>query len=240
MNAASSDGPNYDLGDVDLIEDKPVYQGFFQIRCLQLRHKLFRGGWSEQISRELFVRHDAVGVLLFDPVLDSVALVEQFRVGAFGHELSTREASAHDANDHETFATQAQQQGKRSPWLLELVAGLIDKDEPPAIVAERETLEEAGALIDELEPIAQYYSSPGGSSEFFHLFCAKVNLAEVGGIHGLDVESEDIRVHVMPVGEAFSRMQAGELNNAHTIIALQWLQLHGATLRKRWLTPAQI
>lgn len=229
MNATSSDEPNYGLDDVDLIEDKPVYEGFFQIRCLQLRHKLFRGGWSERINRELFVRHDAVGVLLFDPVLDSVALVEQFRIGAFGHKI----------NDHEISASQAQQQGKRSPWLLELVAGLIDKDESPAMVAERETLEEAGAVIDELEPIARYYSSPGGSSEFFHLFCAKVDLREVRGIHGLDVESEDIRVHVMSVSEAVSRMQAGELNNAHTIIALQWLQLHGAALRQRWLTSAQ-
>ena len=100
--------------DVELLNQSSVYQGFFEIRTLNLKHRLFEGGWSSAINRELFVRHDAVGVLLYDPVLDSVALVEQFRVGAYGH-----------SQLHETG---------RSPWLLELVAGLIDKQEAPEYV----------------------------------------------------------------------------------------------------------
>ena len=204
------------VDDVELLSDTNAYQGFFQIRTLNLRHKLFEGGWSQPVHRELFVRHDAVGVLLYDPELDAVALVEQFRVGAYGHHLQ------HGNGD--------------SPWLLELVAGLIDKDEPPQIVAERESQEEAGALIERLETIGQYYSSPGGSSEYFYQFCGKADLSHVQGIHGLEEESEDIRVHVLAVDEAWQKLQAGQLNNAHTIIALQWLMMNRTSLKARWVS----
>ena len=53
--------------DVELVEETTAYSGFFKLRNLKLRHKLFQGGWSEIFNRELCVRGDAVGVLLFDP-----------------------------------------------------------------------------------------------------------------------------------------------------------------------------
>ena len=200
--------------DVELLASDSAYKGFFEIRTLSLKHRLFAGGWSEAIQRELFLRHDAVGVLLYDPVMDAIALVEQFRVGAMGHKLS--------------------QQTGRSPWLLELVAGLIDKDELPTEVARRETEEEAGAFIQALEPIHEYFSSPGGSSEYFYLYCGRCDLSAVGGIHGVEDEAEDIRVHVMSAAQAFSHLQQGEISNAHTLIALQWLQMNKARLQEQW------
>ena len=204
----------FSIDDVELIEAESAYKGFFEIRSLTLKHRLFEGGWSKAISRELFLRHDAVGVLLYDPVMDAIALVEQFRVGAMGH--------------HSAKAT------GRSPWLLELVAGLIDKDESPTEVAKRETEEEAGAFIQDLVPIHEYFSSPGGSCEYFYLFCGRCDLSEVGGVHGLAEEAEDIRVHVLPAAEAFARLQQGEYTNAHTIIALQWLYMNKASLQAQW------
>ncbi|WP_339668860.1 NUDIX domain-containing protein [Dasania marina] len=198
--------PQFGLEDVQLLSNDSVYKGFFEIRSLTLKHRLYAGGWSLAIRRELFVRHDAVGVLLYDPALDAVALVQQFRVGAYGH--------------------QGKQSTAESPWLLELVAGLIDKDESPALVAQRESQEEAGAVIQELVPIHQYFSSPGGSCEFFHLYCGRCDLSAVGGIHGLAEEAEDIRVQVMPVAEAWQKLQQGDINNAHSIIALQWLMMN--------------
>lgn len=213
-----------DLGqqsaDVELLDDVESYQGFFQIRRLVLRHRLFSGAMSAPIHRELFVRHDAVGVLLFDPTLESICLIEQFRVGAYGNQLL----------QDPSLTT-----SPRSPWLLELVAGLIDKDEPPALVAERESVEEAGAIVQALEPIAEFYSSPGGSSEYFYLFCGKADLSEVGGIHGLAEESEDIRAHVISCEQAWQLLDHNQINNAHTLIALQWLQRHGDRLKKQWL-----
>lgn len=209
-----ADAPTFNSADVELIDDLTAYQGFFEIRTLNLRHRLYEGGWSRVINRELFVRHDAVGVLLYDPKMDAIALVEQFRVGAYGHK-SHCEAG-------------------ETPWLLELVAGLIDKQESPALVAERESQEEAGAIIKQLEPIHEYFSSPGGSSEYFYLFCGHCGLTDVGGIHGLEEEAEDIRVQVLPVDQAWQKLQQGELNNAHTIIALQWLMMNKQRLQQQW------
>lgn len=203
-----------DLSDVELVDDAEGYQGFFQIRRLTLKHRLFAGEMSKPINRELFVRHDAVGMLLFDPKLDAICLVEQFRVGAFGH-IQSRGLD-------------------RSPWVLELVAGLIDKDEAPAEVAERESEEEAGAQVLAVEPIAEYYSSPGGSSEYFYLYCGKSDLSQVGGIHGLEEESEDIRAHVFSCEEAWQLLEQNKINNAHTLIALQWLQRHHDRLLEQW------
>lgn len=198
---------HFNRADVEVLEDHTGYDGFFKIKELTLRHRRFAGDWSRPLKRELFLRRAAVGVLLYDPQRDSIALVEQFRVGALHTE---------------------------KPWLLELVAGLIDDGETPEGVARREAIEEAGCEILSLEPVLNYFSSPGGSNEFFHLFCGRCSLTEVGGIHGLEEEGEDIRVHVMSVDEALKLLEAGALCNAHTIIALQWLQLHRPRLRALW------
>lgn len=199
--------------DVQVLEDEPGYEGFFRIRRLRLRHRRFDGGWSPVLSRELFERREAVGVLLYDPVLDAIALVEQFRVGPLFRD------DPRDAN----------------PWLWELVAGLIDSNESPAAVARRESLEEAGCVVAELEPVLEYFSSPGGSNEYFYLFCGRCDLSRAGGIHGLAEEGEDIRVHVLSRIDALCRLDAGDFRNAHTLLALQWLRLHGEQLRSRWL-----
>ena len=64
--------------DVELDETEIGYQGFFRLERLKLRHKLFRGGWSQWFYRELFVRGDAVAAILYDPVADLIGFVEQF------------------------------------------------------------------------------------------------------------------------------------------------------------------
>ncbi len=200
--------------DVDVLSDEVAYQGFYQLRHIQLRHKLFNGGWSKTISRELFNRYDAVGVLLFDPVLNKVALIEQIRVGAVGHDGATQQS--------------------QSPWMLELVAGLIDKDELPEDVVARESIEEADLPIQELEKISEYYSSPGGSNEYFHLFVGKVDLSQAGGVFGLKDEGEDILVHLFGLDHCWALLDQGQFLNAHTIIAMQWLKMNIERLQNLW------
>lgn len=207
--------PQFGREDIELLDEQQAYKGFFQIRTLSFRHRLYRGGWSEAVSRELFLRHDAVGVLLYDPQLDAVSLVEQIRVGPLGNERFNAE--------------------QKSPWLLELVAGLIDKDEAPDAVGRREAVEEAGAEIDMLEPIAEYFSSPGGSNEYFYLFAGRADLSDVEGVYGLDEEHEDIRAVVIPIAELWQMLERGELINAHTLIAVQWLRLHHQRLKHSWV-----
>ena len=193
---------------VELLEKSERYSGFFRINRYRLRHRLFAGGWSGVIEREVFERGHAVGVLPYDPVADSLVLIEQFRIGALVAGMS--------------------------PWLIEVVAGIIEEGEAPEEVARRETLEEAGLELQALMPMCRYLVSPGGSSESVRLYCGRVDSRGAGGIHGLAEEHEDIRVDHLPYGEAMRLLEEGQVTNSVGLIALQWLALHRDRVRAAW------
>lgn len=197
--------------DVEILARETCFQGYFRVDRYRLRHRLFAGGWSGEMTREVFERGHAVGVLPYDPAADAVVLLEQFRVGALAAGFPS--------------------------WQTEIVAGIIDEGETPEAVARRETKEEAGCDIAELIPVCNYLVSPGGTSESVTLYCGRVDCAGVGGIHGLQHENEDIKVTVVPWAEARRMLDAGAVSNAVSIIALQWLALNRDSLRQRWLVP---
>jgi ADP-ribose pyrophosphatase len=196
--------------DVEIIVKETPFQGYFRIDRYRLRHRLFAGGMGRPIRREVFERGHAVALLPYDPVLDQVVLIEQFRIGAYA--------------------------AGRAPWLVEIVAGIIEAGETADDVARRETQEEAGlTIIGELEPIAEYLASPGASTETVAVFCGRVDASRADGIHGHADEGEDIRVLAMPVDDALARLAAGKIDNSPGIIALQWLALNRERLRRKWL-----
>jgi ADP-ribose pyrophosphatase len=195
--------------DVRILEAETVWSGHFEIRKLTLQHRCFAGGWSEPLVREIFERGDAVGVLPYDPETDTLVMIEQFRPGAM--------------------------RGQDSPWMLELVAGVVEPGESDADVAHRESMEEAGCELSELVPIATILPSAGACTEQVRLFCGRVSGGAVaGGIHGLQHEGEDILVHCVSRADALRMMAEDRIPNGHTLIALQWLQIHGDSLRERW------
>ena len=193
---------------VDVVEKQTPFRGYFRVDTYRLRHRTFEGGWTREISREIFERGHAAAVLLYDPERDAVVLIEQFRVGAYAAELE--------------------------PWLIETVAGIIEPGEEAAEVVRREAEEEAGCKVGTLEPIGRFILSPGGSSETIALFCGRVASAAAAGVHGLDHEDEDIRPLVLSTDEALARLAAGGIVNATTVIALQWLGLNRDRLRAAW------
>lgn len=198
-----------DEDSIAINERETVYRGFFRVDRFLLRHRLFAGGWSAELSREVFLRHDAAGILLYDPQRDEIVLIEQFRL------------AAHLAG----FAA----------WQLEIVAGIIDSDESAATVARREAEEEAGlAVIGEVVPIHRFMTSPGGSTETVDLFCGRVDASAAGGIHGLADESEDIRAVVRSYAEAMGLLNAGKIENGYTLLALHWLAANREALRRQW------
>jgi len=194
--------------DVRILEQTTAYQGHFTLRKLTLQHRCFAGGWSQPLVRELFERGDAVGVLPYDPETDSVVLIEQFRPGAM--------------------------RGDDSPWMLELIAGVVEPNETDEDVVHRESMEEAGCELSELVPVATLLPSAGACSEQVRLFCGRVKTAAIGGVHGLEDEGEDILVHSVPRLEVLQMLEQDLIPNGHTLIALQWLQIHGDSLRGRW------
>ncbi|TCS41162.1 NUDIX domain-containing protein [Reinekea marinisedimentorum] len=187
-------------------QDKPLYSGFYSMKHLTVSHQRYDGSHLT-IERELMDRHDAVCLLLVDVKADKFVFIEQFRVGAL------RESN---------------------PWLIEMVAGLIDKDEKPDEVARREAVEEAGVDVGRLEFICKYLPSPGGTNERVFLYVGEVDSSTASGVHGLDEEGEDIRVHTPSITEAYQWLEDGQIINAASIIALQWFQLHESRLRAQW------
>ncbi|AWL11079.1 ADP-ribose diphosphatase [Saliniradius amylolyticus] len=198
----------FSADDVTIINKETPYQGFFRMLTYTLKHRLFNGGWSEPIQREVFERGSAVAVLPYDPVRKEVALIEQFRPGA----MATCD----------------------TPWLLECVAGEIESGESVEEVAYREAEEEAGVKLKRLWPMLSYLSSPGGTSERLHVYLGECELGNAGGVHGLDSEHEDIYVHRFPEEEALSLLAEGKIDNASTVIALQWLALNQKHVHERW------
>ncbi|HQQ62852.1 MAG TPA: NUDIX domain-containing protein [Pseudomonadales bacterium] len=196
--------------DIVIEKTETAFAGFFRVLRYRLRHRLFSGEWSRCIERELLVRGESVGVLLYDPQRDCVALAQQFRIGCLDNAAGA--------------------------WVWEVVAGMMKPDESAEVVAIREVEEETGLSItaSQLQKICSYYSSPGGTDEHLHLFCARVDLPDsVAGVFGLAEEAEDIRVKTFATADTFGAMLNGSINNAATIIALQWLQLNRESLRRQ-------
>ena len=194
--------------DVEIIARETLYSGFFSMDLYRFRHRLFNGEMSGEIRREIFERGHAAVLLPFDPVRDEVVLVEQIRIAAY------------DVSE--------------SPWLLEMVAGMIEEGETVEDVARREALEEAGLVVGRTKPVLSYLASPGGTSERLSIMVGEVDATTAEGIHGLADENEDIRVHVVSREQAYQWVEEGKIDNAASVIALQWLQLHYQTLRNEW------
>ena len=185
------------------------YRGYMRLDIYKLRHQVFDRGWSEEVSREVLERGHAVAVLPYDPGRDEVVLLEQFRIGAYTAP-------------------------SMSPWQIECAAGMMEPYQTAEQAAVRETEEEAGAAILDLEPVHTYLSSPGCTSETIQMFCGRVEADGIGGVFGLAHEGEYIRVFVVPAEEAFRLLDAGRIENGMTIIALQWLRQNRARLREKW------
>ncbi|MCP3868752.1 MAG: NUDIX domain-containing protein [Gammaproteobacteria bacterium] len=195
--------------EVEIKEEEMVFEGFLGVKRIHLRHSLFAGGKSPVVVRELVESYRAATVLLYDPDMDCVVLIEQFRVGALGH--------------------------RDGCWVLEVIGGIVEGDEPIEEVARREALEEAGCEVGELIPVCEFMVSPGYTTERIHLFCGRVDASIAGGIHGLDHEGEDIRVEVIPADEAIAELYGGRINSTSSIIAIQWFMMNRQRLRDQWL-----
>ena len=194
--------------DVEIIARETLYSGFFSMDLYRFRHRLFNGEMSGEIRREIFERGHAAVLLPYDPVRDEVVLVEQVRIAAY------------DTSE--------------TPWLLEMVAGMIEEGETVEDVARREALEEAGLVVGRTKPVLSYLASPGGTTERSSIMVGEVDATTAEGIHGLADENEDIRVHVVSREQAYQWVEEGKIDNAASVIALQWLQLHYQTLRNEW------
>lgn len=208
MRKSGNSPVTFTKNDVEIIARETLYRGFFSLDLYRFRHRLFNGEMSQEVRREIFERGHAAVLLPFDPERDEVVLIEQVRIAAY------------DTSD--------------TPWLLELVAGMIEDGETVEEVARREAMEEAGIVVKRTKPVLSYLASPGGTSERSSIMVGEVDATTANGIHGLADENEDIRVHVVSREQAYQWVVEGKIDNAASVIALQWLQLHYKELIHEW------
>jgi ADP-ribose pyrophosphatase len=198
----------------DILSRESCFQGFFRLDRYKLRHEKFLGGFTDPMYREVMDtgRHAAC-ILPFDPQNDTVIFVEQFRIGPMSR--------------------------GEYPWTIEAVTGIAEPGESTEMTARREAEEEAGCVISDVQPVMDYYPSPGASNQFISLYIGKTQAPPTGSVFGNPEENKDTRILVLPTSEALKLLYSKKIRDAATIITLQWFALQHTALRSRWLVNSR-
>jgi ADP-ribose diphosphatase len=199
--------------DAIIVSQQRAWSGRFAADLIRFRHRRFDGSMSEPRTWELWRRGRAVALVPYDPITDSVVLIEQFRLPALVAGID--------------------------PVLVELPAGLVGDGEDAEAAMHRELDEEMRLSADRLQRIGGYLLTAGGSDELLDLYVGRVHAPATGpdgifGHAGAETEGEDIRTRVWPADKAIDLAIAGKLPNSVTTIGLLWLAAKRDSLRKQW------
>jgi len=162
---------------------------------------LKKDGTVETQSREAYDRGNGATILLYNKQQKTVILTRQFRMPTFVN-------------------------GNETGMLIEACAGLLDKDNPEDCIR-RETEEETGYRITDVRKIFEAYMSPGSVTEILYFFVAEYSRSmKVHDGGGVEQEQENIEVLEIPLQQAMSMVDSGEIKDAKTIMLLQYVKLH--------------
>ncbi len=157
-----------------------------------------------EARREIVVGKHAVALVVFDPKLEKLVMIRQFRLGA--------------------------QLANGRGMTVEIPAGLIDEGEEPQDTARRELFEETGLEAKRITPLCNFLTTPGLTSETIHLYYAEVdagNLAENGGMAS---ETEETFPFMLSVDEALAAVDNNKIHNGIAMLGLLWFSRHRKTL----------
>jgi len=151
--------------------------------------------------REVYDRGNGAAILLYNSIEKTVILTRQFRLPTYLN-------------------------GNRSGMMIEVCAGLLDKDQPEQCVI-RETEEETGYRIKTVRKVFETFMSPGAVTEILHLFVGEYDSTmKVGDGGGADNEQENIEVLEYSFDETFALIESGEIKDAKTIMLLQYAKIN--------------
>ncbi|HPI07943.1 MAG TPA: GDP-mannose pyrophosphatase NudK, partial [Saprospiraceae bacterium] len=159
-------------------------------------------GKTETQHREAYDRGNGATILLYNPEQKTVILTRQFRLPSYVN-------------------------GNPDGMLIEACAGLLDQDDPEQAIR-RETEEETGYKIGEVQKVFEAYMSPGSVTEILYFFVAaytKDHKVNDGG--GVEHEQENIEVLELPFAQALEMVASGEIRDGKTIMLLQYAQIQG-------------
>ena len=179
--------------------------GWHVLRRTTLDYQAEDGSWSRQ-QRETYDRGNGATVLLYNRDLHTVLLTRQFRYPVY-------------VNDHP------------DGMLIETAAGLLDDDDPMTAIR-REAAEETGVEIGELQHVYDVFMSPGSVTERIHFYAAAYDASSrTGAGGGLEHEGEQIDVLEIDFDESLAMIRDGRIQDAKTIMLLQWAAIDGPFAR---------
>ncbi|MEV7827875.1 NUDIX domain-containing protein [Microbacterium enclense] len=190
---------------VDVTGVELLAAGWHVLRATTFRYRGDDGEWVTQ-TRETYDRGNGATILLYDPARRTVLLTRQFRYPVY-------------VNDHP------------DGMLIETAAGLLDDDDPLTAIR-REAEEETGVRVDEVQHVFDVYMSPGSVTERLHFYAAAYDgAAREGDRGGLIEEGEEIEILEYGIDTALSMIRSGAIQDAKTIMLLQWAVLDGPFAR---------
>jgi nudix-type nucleoside diphosphatase (YffH/AdpP family) len=185
---------------ISIIEDQVLSDNWYTLRKITY-DKTTSGHHTVRQVREVYDRGNGATILLYNKERQTVILTRQFRLPTYVN-------------------------GNDTGMLIETCAGLLDKDHPEVAI-KRETEEETGYKIDQVEKVFEAYMSPGSVTEILYFFVAsytkEMKVSEGGG---LEDEDESIEVLEIPYVTALEMITSGRIRDGKTILLLQYAQLH--------------
>ncbi|WP_028668111.1 GDP-mannose pyrophosphatase NudK [Runella zeae] len=185
---------------VKIIEENLLSDNWYILKKITFDYQNSSGKWSRQ-SREAYDRGNGSTILLYNKAQNTVILTRQFRMPTYVN-------------------------GNPTGMLIETCAGLLDKDNAEDCIR-RETEEETGYRVTDVQKVFEAYMSPGSVTEILYFFVAEYHKnMKVNEGGGTEHENENIEVLEIPFEEALSMIQTGEIKDGKTIMLLQYAQLH--------------
>lgn len=182
------------------INSELLSKKYYILNKVTFDYLMSNGEWITQV-RECYDRGDGAGILLYNKKKQTVILTRQFRMPTFLN-------------------------GNKEGFLVEICAGLLDKDNPEACII-REAEEEVGYKLKSVKKIYEAYSSPGVMTEKMHFFIGEYTTnMKVNEGGGLECEHEDIEVLELPFKDAINMLNNGEIHDTRTIVLLQYALIH--------------
>ncbi len=152
------------------------------------------------IQREVIQSRNGVAVVVFDPKLQKLVMIRQFRLGAA--------------------------LGTGLGMTVEIVAGMIDDGEEPIEAAKRELKEETGLSAIHMVSMCEFLTTPGLTSEIVHIFYAETDASELIQAAGVESESEQTFPFLLTIEEAMQAVDQNDIHNGIVMLGLLWFARH--------------
>ena len=185
---------------VKILKTEILSDNWYVLRKITYEFCKTDGGKQIQ-SREVYDRGNGSTILLYNKEFKTVILTRQFRLPTFIN-------------------------GNADGMLIEACAGLLDRDNPEDCI-KRETEEETGYKVTDVQKVFEAYMSPGSVTEILYFFIAEyskeMKIAEGGGV---EHEEESIEVLEIPISQALEMIETGEIKDGKTIMLIQYIKLN--------------